>query len=185
MRTIMAGHPPADPRRLPTMDVPTSEQVREVAIEALYREHARDVFRYALVLTSNRDEAEDITSSTFERALRAWSPGTVPSGPPLPWLLTIARRLATDRWRRAKRSVSQALMARVGETDPGYVETRLWLEALSTALPSRQREVLVLRYFRDLSDRDIGRLMDLTESGVRSLVARAINNLRSHPEVWK
>jgi DNA-directed RNA polymerase specialized sigma24 family protein len=50
-------------------------------------------------------------------------------------------------------------------------------------LTARQREVLVLRYQRDLTDADIGSVMRLSESGVRSLVARALAILRSHPEL--
>jgi RNA polymerase sigma factor (sigma-70 family) len=68
------------------------------------------------------------------------------------------------------------------QADP---ETWLWLDAFARVLPERQREVILLRYHRDLSDADIGALMRLSPSGVRSLVARAIATLRSHPEVWR
>jgi RNA polymerase sigma factor (sigma-70 family) len=65
------------------------------------------------------------------------------------------------------------------------VEASHWLASISQILPARQREVLLLRYQRDISDEDIAALMDLTPSGVRSLVARALTKLRAHPEVWK
>ena len=41
----------------------------------------------------------------------------------------------------------------------------------------------MLRYQRDLSDADIGLVMNLSESGVRSLVTRALESLRAHPEL--
>ena len=56
---------------------------------------------------------------------------------------------------------------------------------MSRAIPDRQREVLVLRFRRDLSDEEIGEVMGLTASGVRSLVARAIQSLRNHPELLR
>jgi RNA polymerase sigma-70 factor (ECF subfamily) len=152
--------------------------------EDLYRRHLADIFRYALVLTRNTADAEDVASETFVRALRAWRRGQDPDGPALPWLLSIARNLATDRWRRAKRTFG-FLPAPTAPTDADHSEALMWLEGLSRILPARQREVLALRYQRELRDADIAGLMGLSESGVRSLVARAIENLRQHPEVWR
>jgi DNA-directed RNA polymerase specialized sigma24 family protein len=43
--------------------------------------------------------------------------------------------------------------------------------------------VLVLRYQRDLTDADIASVLGMSESGVRSLVARAVEALRAHPEL--
>jgi RNA polymerase sigma factor (sigma-70 family) len=155
------------------------------AFEALYREHAIDVFRYALILTSNTSDAEDVTSETFERGLHAWRDGRGPAGAGLPWLFTIARHLTTDRWRRAKREVRELVFHNLKEPDAASVEARIWLDAIVRVLPLRQRELVVLRYKRDLSDAEIGSLMALTESGVRSLAARAIATLRMHPEIWR
>jgi RNA polymerase sigma factor (sigma-70 family) len=152
--------------------------------EDLYTRHYVDVFRYSLVLTSSRDEADDVAAETFLRAWREWSKGHEPDGPPLAWLLVIARNIATDRWRRASRVVTRLLPSR---TTDGYaeVEAILWVESLARILPARQREVIALRYHRDLSDGEIGRLMGLSDSGVRSLAARAIAKLREHPEVMR
>ncbi len=154
-----------------------------VLFEEMYERHLSDVFRYALVLTRDRDEADDVTSETFARALRAWGKGSEPEGPPLPWLLTIARNIATDRWRRARRVLSRSPDP-TSPSDTARLEAVMWLQAVSAILPARQREVIALRYHRELTDTDIGAVMGLSESGVRSLVARAIETLRKHPEVW-
>jgi RNA polymerase sigma factor (sigma-70 family) len=61
----------------------------------------------------------------------------------------------------------------------------MWLDRLAAALPERQREVVFLRYRRDMSDAEIGEVMGLSESGVRSLAARAIAALRNHPEIGR
>ena len=155
-----------------------------VPFEELFERHYPDVFRYALVLTNSREDAEDVAAETFARAWRAFSQHREPQGPPLPWLFTIARNIATDWWRRFSRRATHLLPRQDGESGDG-VESLLWLESLVRVLPPRQREVIALRYHRDLSDREIGRLMGLSESGVRSLVARAIQTLRQHPEVWR
>lgn len=159
----------------------TPASVRE--FERVYALHYRDVYRYLVGLTRSLDDAEEITSETFERALRAWD--SVPE-PPLPWLLLTARRLATDRWRRARRLAQIALGIRSeARADAGERQSEFWLwfDALATVLTERQREVLLLRYQRDLMDADIGSIMGISESGVRSLIARALDVLRSHPEL--
>lgn len=150
----------------------------------VYTRHHVDVFRYALVLTHDRDEAEEVAAETFMRAWRAWRTGKEPNGPPLPWLLVIARNIALDRWRRLGRMASRPQQQAVA-AGHAEVESLLWLQTLVEVLPPRQREVIVLRYHRDLTDATIGQVMGLSESGVRSLVARAIATLRKHPEVWQ
>jgi RNA polymerase sigma factor (sigma-70 family) len=153
------------------------------AFEEVYRAHYRDVYRYLLGLTRSPPDAEDFASETFERAYHAWR--AVPD-PALPWLLVTARRIATDRWRRARRFARIAV--RIGRGSPGDAGERqtefwLWFDAVSQLLTDRQREVLVLRYQRDLTDADIARIIGISESGVRSLLARALDALRSHPEL--
>jgi RNA polymerase sigma-70 factor (ECF subfamily) len=155
--------------------------------EALYRGCYRDVYRYVLALTRSADDADDISAETFERAYGAWTDGRVPLDRPLPWLLLTARRIATDRWRRLRRFASLAPSAsKVREIDDageGRTEFWLWFDALARALSAHQREVLLLRYQRDLTDNDIASIMGITPSGVRSLVARALAVLREHPEL--
>lgn len=165
---------------------------RAASIEVVYVRHYRSVYRYVLGLTRSAQEAEDITAETFERAVRVWDSRAPVNGAELPWLLLTARRLATDRWRRVRRHAAIALQrpspgAHNGHRPPDAGEQRtefwLWFDALSDVLSARQREVLLLRYQRDLSDADIGRVLGITASGVRSLVARALAVLRNHPEL--
>jgi RNA polymerase sigma factor (sigma-70 family) len=157
--------------------------VSVVSVKDAYAAHYSAVFRYALALTRSIDDAEDITAEVFTRALRSWS--AVPPHP-LPWLLLVARRIATDRVRRAKRFVTTLGALRPAQApDAGEARTEFWawFEAVGAVLTDRQREALVLRYERDLTDADIGEILALSESGVRSLVARALASLREHPEL--
>jgi RNA polymerase sigma-70 factor (ECF subfamily) len=163
--------------------VQTPTAARSLGFESAYATHYGDVYRYVLSLTRSAEEAEDITADTFERALRSW-----PEAParPVAWLLLTARRLATDRWRRARRLARilvggrSSLSGSPSSIDPDF---DAWFSSLASVLTARQREALVLRYQRDLTDEDIGSVMALSESGVRSLVARALAVLRSHPEL--
>lgn len=163
--------------------VRASTRVRADQVEGVWQRHYQDVYRYALTLTRSHEDAQEIVSDVFARALDRWS--TVPE-PPLPWLLVVARRLATDRWRRARRLASILVSARrrtASDDDHDRTEFWSWFDSLSRAMTARQLEVLTLRYRNDLSDEQVGEIMGLTASGVRSLVARALDALRSHPEV--
>jgi RNA polymerase sigma-70 factor (ECF subfamily) len=155
-------------------------------VEDAYIRYAPDVFRYALVLTKSTHEAEDITAETFARALRAWRTG----GPPkshLAWLLVGARRLAIDRWRRARRRLVAGQYAADRATTGGELDrvgARVWFECFARALTTRQRDVLLLRYEHGLSDAEIAEILGISRSGVRSLCARALDVIREHPELY-
>ena len=159
--------------------------------EDVYQAHYRDVYRYVLLRLGRQGDVEDIVADTFDRAFTAWRKGQGPSGRALPWLLVIARRIVVDRWRRHRLVRWIPLAGDDVSPEPrdpidqrGQVEFWIWLEALAKVLPERQREVIFLRYQRDLTDDEIGRVLGLTSSGVRTLVARALAALREHPELW-
>lgn len=159
--------------------------------EAVYRDHHRDVYRYVLLSLRRRDDADDVVADTFDRAFAAWRSGHGPAGRALPWLLVIARRIVVDRWRRDRLIRWLPFAGGRPAQDPadagdeaGRAEFWLWLDQLARALPARQRDVVFLRYQRDLSDEEIGEILGLSASGVRTLVSRAIAALRRHPELW-
>jgi RNA polymerase sigma-70 factor (ECF subfamily) len=161
------------------------------SFEALYRQRYRDVFRYALLMLRSAEEAEDVTADAFQRAFGAWRSGHGPAGQALPWLLLITRRLVIDRSRR-RRLLSWLPLASLHpsqepavDSDAERSEFWMWFDRLARELPERQREVLILRYQRDLSDDQIGEILGISSSAVRSLVARACAALRRNPEIWQ
>ena len=166
-------------------------EVSEETFEALYRLRYGDVYHYVLLMLRSADDAEDVTGEVFHRALVAWNSGHGPTGAHLPWLLLIARRLVIDKTRR-RRLISWlplGLLSPAKEpsagAETGTTEFWLWFDRFARELPARQREVLILRYQRDLDDESIGEILGLSASGVRSLVARACATLRRNPEIWQ
>lgn len=162
-----------------------------LTFEGVYRDHYRDVYRYVMLALGRVDDVEDVVADTFNRAFEAWRSGHGPAGRALPWLIVIARRIVIDRWRR--RRLLRWLPFQSGDTrfeppDPDDSRERaefwIWLAQLAGALSEREREVVFLRYQRDLSDEDIGEILGLSASGVRTLVSRALASLRQHPELW-
>jgi RNA polymerase sigma-70 factor, ECF subfamily len=161
------------------------------SFEGVYRAHHRDVYRYVLFARRRPDDAEDVVADVFDRAYRAWRSGHGPAGHTLPWLLLIARRIVVDRWRRERILRWLPLPDAWANNEPrdpedagARAEFWLWLDELAAVLPDRQREVVFLRYQRDLSDEDIGEILGLSASGVRTLLSRALATLRRHPDLW-
>ena len=155
-------------------------------IEAIYRKHYRDVFTYALLLTRRWVDAEDIVGEAFERAVRTWRIPQYRVERPLSWLLATTRNLAADKWRRAGRLLPAAAGPPLRKYES--IEQReavMWFQALSRVLTRRQMEVVHLRFGDDLSYAEIAGIVGMTESGARSLVGRAIANLRNHRELWE
>jgi len=159
--------------------------------ETVYRDHYQAVYRYALLTLRRQDDVEDVVADTFDRAWRAWRSGHGPAGRALPWLLTITRRIVIDRWRRNRLLGWLPLPSGRDDSEPEHPERAaeraefwIWLDQVMEVLPARQREVVLLRYRRDLSDAEIGEILGLSASGVRTLVSRALAALRQHPELW-
>ncbi|MEV2212982.1 SigE family RNA polymerase sigma factor [Streptomyces sp. NPDC050997] len=138
------------------------------------------LFRGALVLTGSRDAAEDLVQETLERACRKWRTISDKDAPDA-YVRRIMVNLANDRWRRFRRTVSQAEGPdRAAPGDQyGQVDSRDQLVRALQQLPMRMRTVVVLRYFHDLSDTEIAADLDISASTVRSQLARGIEKLRS------
>jgi len=173
---------------------PSGTEAEEVncAFADLYRQRYRAVYRYVLLMLRSANDAEDVTAEAFGRAYSAWRRGHGPqSQSSLPWLLQIARRLVIDRSRRARVLAWLPLPFLAPNQEPqsedetSRLDFWLWFDRLARQLPPRQREVLILRYQRDLDDQTIGEILGLSPSGVRSLVSRACETLRRDPEVWR
>lgn len=139
------------------------------------------LFRSALVLTGDREAAEDLVQETLERACRKWRVIAEKDAPDL-YVRRIMVNLANDRWRRFRRLVTTSDpgsgdKAALGD-EFGRVDNRDQLVRALQLLPMRMRTVVVLRYFHDLSDAEIADDLGISPSTVRSQLARGIEKLR-------
>jgi RNA polymerase sigma-70 factor (ECF subfamily) len=141
----------------------------------LYRHHSADVFRFALYLSGNRSEAEDITAETF---VRAWTaPEPIRSETVRGYLLTIARNLFLQSLRRKSRHVE--LPDGLIDSSPGPQvraeldsEVTAALEALQR-LPEIDRSALLMRAADEMSYEEIARALGLTLAAVKVKIHRA------------
>jgi RNA polymerase sigma-70 factor (ECF subfamily) len=141
--------------------------------------HLDDVLGYLVYLTRDRETAEDLASSTFEKALRQWSRFDPVRGSARTWLLGIARTTALDWFRaesrRRKREESAALPERVEETFAEGLSPAL--EAALASLSAAEREVLALRVVLELDGDTTARVLGISPTAVSTRLSRALTRL--------
>jgi RNA polymerase sigma factor (sigma-70 family) len=161
------------------------QQSPDRVFERLYQSHVQDVYRYALMVMRNREDAEDVVQTTFLKAYRVFARGERPRNP-RPWLITIAHNTCRTRLRDAMRRPQEvAFDERVAEApEPERrdgVEPKELLRALG-ALSFNQRSALVMRELEGRSYAEIAKLLEVTPSAVETLLFRARRAVREQLE---
>jgi RNA polymerase sigma-70 factor, ECF subfamily len=143
-------------------------------------EHLDDVYRYLLYVTANPTTAEDLTSETFERALKRWPRFDPRRGSAQTWLCQLARSAALDHFRAEERRKRRE--ERVAEPDRG-AEIELPDEygpvirqALRT-LSGAEREVIALRVVLELDTQHAARVLGISPSACTTRLNRALEKL--------
>lgn len=153
--------------------------------DQIYEEHVWRVYGFIAYRVRSREDAEDLTSQTFERALRAWPRYDERRAPPGPWLITIARNLIIDQFRAAPAQGAPAPMhempdsalpsAAGPENDLGISPE---LAGALARLSDREREIVALRFGADLTGQQIAELMGVTLANVQQILSRTLRRLR-------
>ena len=137
----------------------------------------RRVYAYVAYRVGDGPEAEDVTSETFERALRYRDSYDPRRGEPVGWLIGIARRCIESARLRPEPLEHREDTADLLDVAAEAVE-RLTLEQAVQRLDERDRELIALRYGSDLSARQIGELLELKTNAVEVALHRALARLR-------
>jgi RNA polymerase sigma factor (sigma-70 family) len=140
--------------------------------ESFYVEHRDAVFGF-LVRRLGRTAAEDAFQETFLRALRAY-PALRRGDHLRAWVLTIARNVSVDTFRRERPTVELEEDPIEVSRRPAYAE----LEHLTAALPPTERAAVVLRYAYDLPYAAIGAALGSSEDAARQAASAGVRRLR-------
>ncbi len=152
---------------------------------AVYERTAQPVYRYAVVMLRDAEDAEDVTAEVY---LRAWRmrESYRGEGSETSWLLSIAHNVAVSSL-RARANAEQALPFEVefrdsSAEDParltgGGPDNDRLAEALHR-LTSEQRQVIFLRFFEGLSHDEVSQRLAMNPNAVRAVQFRALHRLR-------
>lgn len=152
----------------------------DTALEQLYAAHYPGLVRLAVLLVRDRGLAEDVVQDSFVAMHGRWhriDPAKAPA---------YLRRSVVNRCRSALRHRAVVARHRPEPPPPGApadasllgAERRTEVLDALAALPTRQREVLVLRYYLDLSEADIAATLGISRGAVKSHASRAAAALR-------
>jgi RNA polymerase sigma-70 factor (sigma-E family) len=179
-----AVHPGRMGRRR-TQPGPQPPPEADALVTALYQAHALGLTRLAYLMLGERQAAEDVVQEAFAGLYRRWDKLSDPAKA-LPYVRASVLNACRSQLRRHGRA--PALTAEAGLADASLPvvsaessvlsaeQSRSVLRALRQ-LPPRQREVLVLRFYLDLSEPEIAAAMGIGPSTVRSTAHRALGAL--------
>jgi len=135
-------------------------------------------YRVAFWLLGNRHLAEEVAQESAVRAYVSWRRVR---GYALPWVVRVATNVALDMGRAQRRNRGGELVDQETITSAvvdSNADVRISLSSALQRLPRRQREVIVLRYFLDLSEDDIAALLTMSAGTVKTHAHRGLHTLR-------
>jgi RNA polymerase sigma-70 factor (sigma-E family) len=151
----------------------------EAAVTALYQASALSLIRLAYIMLGDLPSAEDVVQEAFYGLYRRWDRLTDHSGALYYVRASVLNGCRSALRRRAvrRRGLAYQPAADSAETVVLGGEEREEVIRALVRLPHRQREVLVLRFYADLSDAEIAQVMGIRRSTVRSAAHRALEAL--------
>jgi len=136
----------------------------------------RSLLRMAYLLVRDRYLAEDLVQTALTKSWFAWSRI---NGDPVPYVRRVMVTTSVSWWRRRWRAevpTGDLPEPRTSTTGSSPEAHDLWVAV--GHLPARQRAVIVLRYYEDLSEAETARILDCSAGAVKSHCSRALSKLR-------
>jgi RNA polymerase sigma-70 factor (sigma-E family) len=136
--------------------------------------------RTAYLLTGDWGRAEDLLQTVLVKALRHWT--RVRAGSPEAYVRAALARTAISSWRRRWRGeIPYSTLPDVATDSWSDTERRTVVFAALRQLPARQRAVIVLRFYEDLTEAAVADALGVSVGTVKSQTAKALQHLRVSP----
>ena len=160
------------------------------AFAALYNRNFERIYNYIRCRVQKSDIANELTSQVFERIMNKLPTYQPQVGQFTAWLWTVVRNVVNDFFRRQNRMmfVNWDTVKEMSATSLDLVdvvieqETRTELLTALQRLSEREQDVLGLKYWADLSNKQIAKMLELSESNVAVIAFRATRRLAEHME---
>lgn len=158
------------------------QEGNEAALEALIHRYHRPIFAYLYRLSAHRQTAEDLTQETFTRLMVQVHAYRFPRSFK-PWLYTIAHNLYRDYAKSAARRTFPSAEP-MAEQSSGLVDLSERIADQASvnhalrSLEPEEREVLLLRFYQDLTSDEIAQVIGIPAGTVRSRLFRTMRKLK-------
>ena len=167
----------------------------ELSLEMLINRHQARIFNFINSKVNDRDAAEDIFQDTFIKVIRTLKGGQYnEEGKFLPWIMRIAHNLVIDFFRKNNRmpkvknteefDIFQFISDNSPNVEHSLVQEQVVkdLQKLVQELPEDQKEVLIMRLYRDMSFKEIAEITGVSINTALGRMRYAIINLRKMVE---
>jgi RNA polymerase sigma-70 factor (sigma-E family) len=135
--------------------------------------------RTAWLLTGNREDAEDLVQTVLVNCYGRFERISREDGNFEGYVRRALARAHVSAWRRTRR---RTLQVTVQSGDPaGVVDLKLAVTEALNLLSARQRQVVVLRFYEDLSTQETAQMLGCSEGSVKTHLHRALQTLRATP----
>jgi RNA polymerase sigma-70 factor (ECF subfamily) len=163
----------------------------EYALEQLINRHQLQIFNFINSKINDRDTSEDLFQDTFIKVIRTLKSGAYnEEGKFLPWVMRIAHNLVIDHFRKSNRiptlgnkedfDIFQFISDKSPNAESTLVQEQVLkdLQKLIQELPEDQKEVLIMRLYRDMSFKEIAENTNVSINTALGRMRYAIINLR-------
>ena len=164
----------------------------EGSLEVLINRHKSKIFTHIVLIVRDRTLAEDIFQDTFIKVIKTLRAGKYrEEGKFLPWIMRIAHNLAVDYFRKSNRmpttsggddfDIFDVISDTQANIEDVVVEDEIHsdLRALVEELPEKQKEVLIMRHYCDMSFKDIAEETNVSINTALGRMRYALMNLRA------
>lgn len=154
--------------------------------EEIFIQYHKKIERYIYGKVSDKHVAEDLTSVVFLKVCDKLSNYDETKASIATWIYTIANNTVIDYYRTHKsfEEIPEDI-AGAEEIDEGIISEEM-LSELAMALkklPERERDLLVLRYYDNMSLKDIAVKMGMSYANAKVIKAKAINHMRDYMDI--
>ena len=163
----------------------------EGSLEVLINRHKSKIFTHIVLIVRDRALAEDLFQDTFIKVIKTLRAGKYrEEGKFLPWVMRIAHNLAVDYFRKSNRmpttsggddfDIFDVISDTQASIEDVVVEEEIHsdLRALVEELPEKQKEVLIMRHYCDMSFKDIAEETNVSINTALGRMRYALINLR-------
>ena len=173
-------------------------QGKEASLEILIKRHQQRLYRFIYSKVQDKDVTEDVFQDTFIKVIRTLKKGNYnEEGKFLPWVMRIAHNLVIDYFRKSKRIPSFKnkddfdIFSILGDgslnAEKKMIQEQIYndVRELVYSLPEEQKEVLIMRMYRDMSFKEISENTGVSINTALGRMRYALINLRKLIEKHK
>jgi RNA polymerase sigma-70 factor (ECF subfamily) len=156
------------------------------AFSEIYQKYFIPIYRYVYFRVGNKEDAEDITQEVFTKAYVSFDKFKLEAVSPLAYFYTIARNSVIDLGRKKKNSAEasdlldefDSKVLNPEEVSAKKEESKMLLEAIGGGLSESEQDVILMKFFDGLSNKEIASILEKEEGAVRQLQSRGLRDLR-------